>query len=436
MPGWSNSDNLFGPSSFVVGEFLGAGCNYTSIQTAINEASAAGRRAVYIRAKSTPYVENLSLLPGVDLVGCSADGRVTGQESLISITGSHSYTGFGNVGISNIEFLGDGISAVITIAPVGGTGTLTLIDCYIGDAFGGIFLQPGLGSTAQAKLYDCESNCVSGFSMNGPGDSYLVISGGIHISPTDGIQAAGGACVITLEECSLNGNNFGIQLATIAGATVNAKNSTITCLPNEAINCTGGSASVNLYHCTVESNAASTNFIDGNITFQHIDLALTGSAINNNAAITNYEDWKPYATTSATAVQPGAFRGTAAFDSTQFTVTNGWVQFTGTVPMVWVDQPASTTVVSNQGNFVTGAGVTLTLPAAPVQGDACLFKDPLGNVYVIQANAGQTLQIANQTSAIGGTATSTLVGDAMELTYYAAGGIWVANSVVGTWNVV
>jgi hypothetical protein len=177
------------------------------------------------------------------------------------------------------------------------------------------------------------------------------------------------------------------------------------------------------------SSGISGFYIEGTGNYQYAGDYFNGtnSAIDPLVTQTVYK-WKPYATDGTTLT---AIRGTSSFDSTQFTVTDGFVQFTG-VPLTWVDRAVSATVVSNQGNFIPVAGVQLTLPAVPAQGDVCLFKDIGGNPFDILANAGQTMQFGSTTGTI---ATNTLIGDAVDLTYYAAGSAWVANSIVGIWNV-
>ena len=127
-------------------------------------------------------------------------------------------------------------------------------------------------------------------------------------------------------------------------------------------------------------------------------------------------------------------RGTSAFDSAFFTVTDGWVTFTGTPPTItWVDQPASVTVNPNQGNFAI-ASITLTLPVAPAQGDVCKFKVDGAFVLVIQASGAQVIKFGMVSSSAGGSWTGTGDGDAMEMTYRAASDTWIVDNDVGNFT--
>jgi hypothetical protein len=101
----------------------------------------------------------------------------------------------------------------------------------------------------------------------------------------------------------------------------------------------------------------------------------------------------------------------------------------------WVDQGSSTTIASNTNYFVTAAA-TLTLPASPVQGDTIVIDCDTADAVVIQANTGQFIRIGNVISGSAGTATNSLRGDAVTLTYRAATTTWHGRGVEGGWDVV
>lgn len=89
-----------------------------------------------------------------------------------------------------------------------------------------------------------------------------------------------------------------------------------------------------------------------------------------------------------------------------------------------------TTAVSNNG-YVFGSAQTLTLPASPNASDkVSIIADTTG--VVIQANVGQTLRIAGQSSSLAGTATNTIVGDTLELIFGL--GVWFSQNGSGGWN--
>jgi len=103
--------------------------------------------------------------------------------------------------------------------------------------------------------------------------------------------------------------------------------------------------------------------------------------------------------------------------------------------LVWTDQGVSTTVTRDSASFATAA-ITLTLPAAPTQGEECRFAATTAGALVVTANAGQRIRLGNTLSAIAGTATTTAIGDAVWLTFRAADSVWYANNSVGSWTIV
>lgn len=120
------------------------------------------------------------------------------------------------------------------------------------------------------------------------------------------------------------------------------------------------------------------------------------------------------------------------FNSAQFTVdANGFVTSLG-AGFVWIDQGTNTTLAINKGYFATAA-VTLTLPAAPSQGDTVKIICDTASTVVLTANTGQTIRQGNLASSSAGTFTNSLRGDALELIYRAATTQWIALNGNGTW---
>ena len=98
------------------------------------------------------------------------------------------------------------------------------------------------------------------------------------------------------------------------------------------------------------------------------------------------------------------------------------------------DKNANFTAVTDMGYFCTpGAGITATLPAAPIIGSLVMFIVD-GPNFVVQANVGQFIQMSSVRSASGGTATNTLSGDSITLRYRDSDRTWYAESFNGSWN--
>lgn len=83
--------------------------------------------------------------------------------------------------------------------------------------------------------------------------------------------------------------------------------------------------------------------------------------------------------------------------------------------LTWiVDTLSPINVNVNEGHFANGVGaITYNIPAVMSVGDGFGFIDLGGNGFVIQANAGQTIQVGNQATSVGGTITSSAIGDAI-----------------------
>lgn len=132
---------------------------------------------------------------------------------------------------------------------------------------------------------------------------------------------------------------------------------------------------------------------------------------------------------SAQAVSSVAQNGVCHFNSAQFTVdANGFVSsIAGTAP--WLDS-AGGALVNHTGYFATAAAA-YTLPAGVANGDQVEIVDTVGGGVVVTAQGGNVIQIQNVASSANGTATSTLKGDSLRLTFRLADGIWYATPGAG-----
>lgn len=136
---------------------------------------------------------------------------------------------------------------------------------------------------------------------------------------------------------------------------------------------------------------------------------------------------------SAQAVSTVAANGVSHFDSSQFTVdASGFVQSLSTGSIVWQDSAPGALAFSN-GYFATGAGA-YTLPLGTTDGQTIEIVDQAGGGVVVTAAGAQLIQISNVLSSAGGTATSTLSGDALRLIFRATLGNWICvPGAAGNW---
>lgn len=478
MPGRQTGDNKFGLTPYIVGQTLGDGCNYSSIQQAIDDAFAAGGGVVGIRESSTPYIENLTLRAGVDLYGFCVDGRLPSFIGAIVIQGNHTFPvagGFAAQLSQYITFSAPAGDAFTITATGGGQAILAMKFCGVeAQTVAGqrvCVLNPDGTSAAQFSTdntnINSDSHC---FEMIGAGSGAAFLNLGNANSITGNVfELTSGSGSLTGQWTQMNGLSI-CNFNTVNGNCSFSHTDLNASIEAVLFNAAGGQAVFT--HCNVGSGAASGNWIDGlggQVNFANV--ALTGSAQGIGAAVLQQKiNWQPYGETAAVAI--GSNRGTASFNSSDFSVTDGFVSLSGSVSgpitqlngdtgnatpvagivqilggpgvttngagnvmtissVEWIDSAVGGLLNVDQGLFDVGPN-TYTLPAAPLQGEQVRFYS-INSPSVVQANAGQSIQLGNQTSSVGGAATGTATGDCLVLVYNAAATRWCGESFVGNW---
>jgi len=100
--------------------------------------------------------------------------------------------------------------------------------------------------------------------------------------------------------------------------------------------------------------------------------------------------------------------------------------------IVWTDHAISASVLSDSGSFST-ASVTLTTPASPANGDVLKFVNMFGASLIVTAAGTQLIRVMGSISSAGGTQTSTVIGDSLDLVYQSSSTTWVAIATNGNW---
>lgn len=100
--------------------------------------------------------------------------------------------------------------------------------------------------------------------------------------------------------------------------------------------------------------------------------------------------------------------------------------------LAWSDQAVSFAAAIQNGYFCTAA-LTVTLPTASLtNGSTIIVYVDTANPVVIQAGAGQIIEISNASSSVAGTATSTAQGNIVTLVYRVSDTTWHSISSQGT----
>lgn len=136
------------------------------------------------------------------------------------------------------------------------------------------------------------------------------------------------------------------------------------------------------------------------------------------------------ATTSTFAGRTINDAGLASFDSSQFTIdaATGFVQSKLSGAVFWQTIIASQALTKDNGYMCIspGGALVLTLPVTPAIGDTIKVTLDGATSFQVVAGAGDIIRIGNAVTSAGGSLTSTLPGDTLEL---------VAQSAA-RWNII
>lgn len=139
---------------------------------------------------------------------------------------------------------------------------------------------------------------------------------------------------------------------------------------------------------------------------------------------------------AAAASEDTTKNGLAHFDSSQFTVTNGFVQFSAATGISWVEITSASAMASvNTGYVLNNAGgVTLTLPATAAFGSVIRVAGKLG-LWSLVASGGQTIEYGGRSTSAGGSLTANNLGDCVDVVCITANTTWRVIGPVGTLTV-
>lgn len=464
---------------------------FSTIQSAINQAVTDGMTLttpalIYLRLGT--YTENLSIPAGVVLIGESPQGDAGQIITTTTVSGTHTFADTATLFARNVSFTSGG-----TMFTGGATVfILELQTCELINTGAGPFVNSSAAGINNLFMRGCfcdTGGIINGFTMhlltisrvddcqfNGAGFN---ISGGAlrsnncqNIGPVvfnsgtlRGINCTfssdntdcitGTASQGVLEKCGFSSNS-GTNGVNITGSNwdlvdcyihptstgpVNlfAKGNVSLAYSQEgdiltavrsavSYNAAGGEAYIGITSTaaarTVVLPTAASTPLDyapviadesGAAATNHITVSVSGGATINGAA------------TLVISKNYGAAK--LHFDGANYQVTTN---NSSTSSFPFTDEGGSFSALSNNGYFIS-AGATATLPASPVQGDVIVLINDGAGTVIAQAVGTQVIRIGSAVSSAAGTATSTIRGDTLYLTYRASGTAWISTSTTGTW---
>jgi len=424
-----NSDNFTGLNQFVVDPSAAYGA-FTTIQEAVNAAFANAGGTVAIRHGT--YVENVTMSPDVYLIGDCVD-----QSNKVVISGTLSFPDIaGDSGIESLSVQAVGATPAISVTKTAASVfNLTVNGCNLtSNGAEAIVVTAVAGANIGMQIHQSQiDGNTNGIVLTGPGS--------INLTARDcGINSAAGACfvlgvganVLTFYS-TINSGARGADLNDVTAAflmingfgsftdeliTFNAAGQGI--VVNSGFSCSAGSGNW-------AAGAAGTLIYGG--------LSIVGGSSGIAAGLSQViADQLPLSTAGTTGT---AVRGHVGFDSSTFTVTNGFVQLTGTTTN-WVDTTSNQTIVPGTGYAVSAGVISFNLPATAAYGTGFKVSLEGGTSWSINQAAGQSIRLGNTNTTVGagGSLASTAQGNTISCICDVANTHWFVESVVGNITVV
>lgn len=385
---------------------------YSTIQAAINAADSAGGGVIIIRPGT--YTEDLTIPGNIDLRG---SGSSLGDQA--TIEGTHTLTVDDSITISDLSFQNSGAGDIFTISS--GTEFFVMNDCFFFMGANGLLTS----SVSTVISYIKDSLVISNSTdpiLNLSAGIFLCLRSTVGTFGSNGTFGASGTANLQIE----SSNFFHTITAEDTSSVTFIHSSCRIGGSGPAFNVVDAGASILATQSYVDCSDAGGDFAVGAGTFEYGDLTINGTATGIAGTLTeSYLDWKPYSTAGAS--EPAVVKGTCGFDSAMFSVTDGFVTATGTLPIQFD---------TDSGSAVPAAGVL------DILGGTLLNTSGATNVVTINADdnvvgsvgtdSGTVTPTSNNFDIIGSTGVSTSgSGDTVTITVTGGGLDWTEVTVTG-----
>ena len=353
-------------------------------------------------------------------------------------------------------------------------GIVDLDNCYLSSSSNAIEYDTNNGPTVRAN--DCRMDSGASAIKIDTSSTFFCRSCLFVNSAGNVLEATLVGVNVEFVSCQLISN--GVNAIDISGGGSLSINFCEVNSPGaSAIEFGAGGATVRSFHNTY--NSAGPEYVTGTVgTYEFGDDIINPAASAGIAAAitkTNY-GWRPWAESGADPAPSAAtIRGTSAFDSGSFTVTDGFVELSGSAAagsfptdsgtatpvagvlnilggsgittsgagntitingVAWTITAAPFTATSDSGTLVSNAAGTIigTLDATPGTGSLVKIIHTNTGFVAVTAPAGTTIQLGSLTTSVAGALTSTATGDSLELVSF-SNTAWFTQNVIGSWIV-
>lgn len=459
----NNSTNNFGLSPYIVNSTPGKG-SYTTIQAAVDAATAAGGGTVFLQQGT--YTEDLDLSTitnFVEVVGATG----LGDEGQVEIIGTH------NPPTANTTFIfrNTRLSSATDVfnSAAAGQSHLVIIDAFLNVTSGYTFNLPSW--TGTFELFDVNPGTGNDGGVNNTGGASLFIfDAGLGMGSANSMVLSGStvlfgvdiACPLTAQgtaKLSIDSSTFAQGLTFSDSSTQTISNSRISSGATAAVT-TSSSNAVVLNNVVVDSTATpvidgtgsveftSVSYVQGSGVAGTITKIYTTEIESGTAFLQNISFDRGTTTMNADGQliigdSTGVPKITTITAGSNINITNspGSITIASTAAGVsYTEETADFTMASNSGYIMnkTGSALAATLPATATQGSVIEIVGKGATGWAIAQQAGQTIHFGSNdtTAGTGGSITSTNRYDSIELICTVTDTDWTVRSTQGNLTVV